>query len=170
MQAVKHGGLSGKARRVRFRDRAARRHDQLLLSEYFEPDPEALSHKRYIPVRGRCEFAPSMVQDHDELMAPPISREAGTQLALSRAADKGPPSPSLTCGERREANTDEQVGERDGAIRFPGAKSSAVPVPGPEVQNNGRSEELTFRGFALGCAMGSAAAAVVLLVLRTAIG
>ena len=168
MQAVIRTGLSGKARRARVRSRAARLHAQQLVSEYLEPDPEALYPERYIPVRSQSEFAPSVLQHHDELVAPLVAEEAGAPLELSLATDDRISSPSLTGGVQRKANMAEQAGRGDRAIRFPGMENS--PVRGYEIQNNGRREELTFRGFAVGCAMGSAAAAMVLLVLRTAIG
>ena len=81
MEAVKRGGLSGKARKVHYRSRAARLYAQQLIDEYIEPVPQPRDRHRSIPIRGRGEFLASVAQTWH---APAASRN--TQLELPRRA------------------------------------------------------------------------------------
>ena len=131
MQIVKHGGLSGKARRARDRNRAARLHAQQMIEEYLEPGTATRPRReqRYIPIRSRNEFLPSA---------------------------------TLSDGTAEPA-TDVPV-----RIIRP-ERSPASPVLKPPEQLK-RKGNFTFGGFLFGCAMGSAAAALVLLVVHTVTG
>ncbi len=166
MDTVKQQGLSGKARRVRYRNRAVRLYTQQLLDELFEPDrPYATRPSRYIPIRGREEFLPSIAHTSDVAAA-----RTRTQLELpfptsDRARTALPTTDTTRAVSKRKT---QEAG--DMPLRFPRAeKATASPIPRaserPEVDKN-----FTIGGFFLGCAMGSAAAALVLLVMQTAIG
>ncbi len=162
MQAVKHGGLSGKARRVRHRNRAARLHTQQMIEEYFEPGGATMTSDRYIPIRGRSDFLPSVTQ-HDGVL--PAGADSQLELPLTTSAsDKSVARPE------QEPDT-----TADAAIRFPrDDRRTAEFDPhrlDPARTKGGRpAGTFTMGGFLVGCAIGSAAAALVLLVVQTAIG
>ncbi len=126
MQVVKHGGLSGKARRARDRNRAERLHAQQIIAEYLEPGAATPGGQHYIRFRRRNEFLPS------------------TTLADVTVA----------------VNSDRLQ---------PTARSAASPVLKPPEQLK-PEQNFTIGGFLFGCAMGSAAAALVLLVAHTVTG
>ena len=126
------GGLSGKARRSRYRGRALRLYTQQLIEEFLEPEPHATRRDRFIPIGRRSEFLPSATVPGSEMGDEPARREA-VRFPADRDRPKGVP-----------------------VVRPP------KPPNTPE-----RSEPVTFttRGFLCGCAMGSAAAAVILLLI-----
>ncbi len=152
MQAVKHGGLSGKARRVRERNRAARLYARQLLENYLEPEGVDPGEARYIPIRGRKDFLPSIVQT-----GPVETSDRDPQLHLPLDA------PGRTTPARKPE------GPADGVIRFPRTdKRSMAPLFKPP-EDFRRKPEFTWRGFLVGCAMGSAAAAFFLLIVQTVV-
>ena len=171
MQTIKHGGLAGKARRVRGRNRAARLQACQMMHEYFDPDTEEVFRNRYIPIRGRAEFVPSALQENDNDMALEQPNSPGEQLQLSLAVGQQKPDRQTTRWATLKNKTSRPHGKREEVIRFPTRGGRTTPT-----QRNRASgekypaERLTLRGFLLGCAMGSAAAAVLLLMVRTAVG
>lgn len=62
MRKERRGGLSGKARKACYRRRAARLHSGQLIDELLEPQA---ADKRYVPIRGRSDFLPSVAQVTD---------------------------------------------------------------------------------------------------------
>lgn len=167
MERVWQGGLSGKARRVRNRSRAARLHAQQMIEEYAEPDPLAGHRDRYIPIRGRSEFLPSVAQASVPAARPdrrqmelPFTSAAKTNVTVRPATVVSPAPP---CDTRPKA---------DAVIRPPctAGKVGALPFKPPEQFGHARRRKYTISGFLVGCAMGSAAAAVALFVVRIVIG
>lgn len=172
MQAIKKNGLAGKARRVRRRNRAARLHACQMVHEYFEPDTEDLFRERYIPIRSRAEFVPSVLQDNDNETTLSQSINPGSQLQLPLTAEPHQPSPQKAPLSSRKDSMDQSHDKREAVVRFPATGGKAQPkrrsrLPYPSAP---AKERLTLQGFLLGCAMGSAAAAVLLLMVRTAVG
>src|SRR5256885_516947 len=53
-----HGGLAGKARRVRERGRVSRLYTQQWIDEYLDPQEQHEKLRRPIPIRARSEFLP----------------------------------------------------------------------------------------------------------------
>ncbi|UCC29671.1 MAG: hypothetical protein JSU86_15885 [Phycisphaerales bacterium] len=165
MQAVKHGGLSGKARQVHCRNRASRLYQQQLIHEYLEPDAVGAGRHRYIPIRGRNEFLPSVGGTG---VTTGRTRETQLELALTTAKKAG--RGDRTADTARTIPRPKAEPAADRVIRFPRtARPGASPVLKlPE--EFGRRERFTIGGFLIGCAMGSAAASLVLLVVHAAVG
>ncbi len=166
MERVWQGGLSGKARQVRYRNRVARLHAQQMITEYLESDPLVQRHDRYIPIRGRNEFLPSVAQ---VTTSTPQPVQQQLELPFKRR-DKTDNADRSATTERttplRETET-----ATDTVIRFPrtAKETSALPLKPPQ-QFGQRREKFTIGGFLVGCAMGSAAAVLALLVLQTVVG
>ena len=170
MQAVKHGGISGKARRVRHRNRAARLYTQQMIEEYLEPGGATMTSDRYIPIRGRSDFLPSVTPNGGL-----FSAGADSQLELpltTDASDKPVARPAQPHRSDPEQKSDTTT---DSAIRFPRDDRRTDEFDprrlDPAGAKGGRpAGTFTIGGFLVGCAIGSAAAALVLLVVQTAIG
>lgn len=148
MNATRYNGLAGKARRVRTVSRAHRLYVQQLLDEYLEPEVDEAEPQRYIPIRNDYEFLPSADPAIDE---PEPTLPAQLDLSQKPAADEvaavAAPLPPQPIGVLRPRVT-------------------FTPVD----HCRKRPRKLTAGGFAFGCAMGGAAAAVLLLVLQLAVG
>jgi hypothetical protein len=143
MQGTKHsrrskqpGGLSGKARRNRYKGRAARMYTQQMIDEFLEEGERESQHERYIPVRGRSEFLPSAQCPGSEVREEPKQR------------------PAIRLGSPTGRTTTAPV------VR---------PARPPKETEPQEPEAFTIRGFFYGCAMGSAAAAVILLLVQVVI-
>lgn len=165
MKAIPNRSLYGKARRNHHRNRATRLYARQWIDEVLASDIEDPTSERYIPIRGRREFLPTVAQMTPSSMS---SRDAQLELPLS----------STTTGERAKrvaamadpASSSSTTPAKDIAIRFPTrAKSPAGRAFKPPMQFNKRTQ-FTLSGFLLGCAMGSAAAAMLLLVVRVVVG
>lgn len=170
MQAAKLTRFSGKARRIRHRNRAARLYTQQMIDEYFEPGGRTVTSNRYIPIRGRSDFLPSVAQQDGVFPA-----AADSQLELSLNTDaKDKPVTSQVHPQRRDPEQKPET-TADKVIRFPrDDRRTAGFDPrklDPAGARRGRpGGKFTIGGFLMGCAIGSAAAALVLLVVSTAIG
>ena len=165
MKATQKLGLSGKARRVRDRSRAARLHSGQFIHEYLAPDDDDRYNQRFIPIGGRDEFLPSVV--HLSLPQTETADTAQLELPLNSDDSTEPFSrhssvkPKVVKGVRRPL--------RDAAIHFPPrATATTAPVFTPLGRLETR-RTFTLRGFLIGCALGSAAASVLLLVLQIAV-
>ncbi len=160
MSNLKQRGLSGKARRIRCRNRAVRLYSQQVIEDYLEPNTdEGARGRRHIPIRGRKEFLPSIA--HTSNVADARDATADTQLELPNALSdgRGIVIHLADAGPQRKAEE---------ALRFPRSdKSAAQFFESPEQAK--LNKNFTIGGFLLGCAMGSAAAALMLLVVQTAI-
>lgn len=164
MPAVKHGGLSGKARRVRYRNRAARLHAKQLIDDYLKPRSATPHNAQYIPIRGRREFLPSIVTPGQTARP-----NRDTQLTLPLEGRDRADGPRRAAEKKRAAVTSKTETGPDKVIRFPHRETSAAPLfKRPEEFRDRRG--FTWRGFLVGCAMGGAAAAFVLLILQTVTG
>ena len=164
MQAMTSTGLTGKARLARERSRTTRLHVQQWIDEYVDPDhdPGYIREKRFIPIRGKREFLPSVAACMVD-----ASGLAGSQLDLpferascetdrdARRAARSAGSPSTDAA----SDSGNQVESRSRETRPP----ASAPMGGPVGK---RSANLTLGGFLCGCAMGGAAAAVILLILQ----
>ena len=164
MNNIKQRGLSGKARRVHYRNRAVRLYSQQVIEDFLEPDTnEGARGRRHIPIRGRKEFLPSIA--HTSHVADARDANAGTQLELPNAVSDGR-GIVIRLADAGRAPPQRKAEE---ALRFPRSGKSAAPIfESPEQAKVDKN--FTIGGFLLGCAMGSAAAALLLLVVQTAIG
>ena len=151
MPSVNTGGLSGKARYVRYRNRASRLHSRHLMDEYddYVSPPPDRHPAESIPIRGRADFLPS------------VAHTDQAQLELPLQAAKA---------EVKAADATKVQDATDRVIRFPRSKRENVSIPLKPPTQFRRKATFTWRGFFTGCAMGGAAAAAFLLVIRTVVG
>jgi len=157
MENAGYNGLAGKARRARDLSRASRMHAQQIIDEYLYPESDAWRPQRFIPIRGRSEFLPSAAFIREE---PSTLTHRQLELPLAAAAVATLPSHDETTPER--TLPEPVVQPRDSVIRPP-------RTPFRPIQRRKPSSPFTPGGFLFGCALGSAAAAVVLLVVQLAV-
>lgn len=171
MEATHRGGLCGKARNNRHRRRVERMHAQQMLEEYFgEEEDEIEVRSRHVPVRGRAEFLPTL----DSWSRDDQTIETGSQLELTLTAESSPRERASS--ECLVLAADESASKADVTTCTTDAtKPIVIPSPywarpRPAFQpRGGREAARTFdlRRFAYGCALGSAAAAAILLLVST---
>ncbi len=161
MENTRYNGLAGKARRARDLNRVTRMYAQQMIDEYLYPDPDPVRPERYIPIRGRSEFLPSaafICEDQDA----PAQRQL--ELPLSAAATARESSPPDLTVKRSTAVEVADEPLRDSVIR---PLRAAFP---PMQRRKQKQSPFTPGGFLFGCALGSAAAAMLLLVVQLAVG
>ncbi len=156
------GGLSGKARRARGRYRAARLHGTQLVDEYLDEGPPLSGGNRWsgsVPIKGRAEFLPTVTASNRRRKKRRAARRGGSQLELP-----------YTSGDHVLPLSQPEMQTVLGSpIRFPlAAEARQAPRDGAVTARE--TPPPSFRGFLLGCAMGTAAAVVMLLMMRTAVG
>jgi hypothetical protein len=171
MEATHRGGLTGKARNIRHRRRVERIQAQQMLEEYLtEEENQFETRSRHVPVRGRAEFLPTIDSwtREDEMF------ETGGQLELTLQAE----AVETACetdqvskfhpveSEPSEAATASNIDEgKQHIVKVIPSPYWARPRTSFQPQG-GRGVARTFdpRRFAYGCAMGTAAAAAILLM------
>lgn len=163
MEATHRGGLAGKARNNRHRRRIERIHAQQMLEEYLGEEEDQLEMRsRHVPVRGRADFLPTI----DSWSRDDETIQTGSQLelTLSPAPDRN----GLEVCEESESMPAAAMSDVE-------TINSPIVIPAPYwarprasfQPQGGRGVARTFdlRRFAYGCALGGAAAAVILLVV-----
>jgi hypothetical protein len=158
MENTGYNGLAGKARRARDLSRASRMHAQQIIEEYLYTESDAWRPPRFIPIRGRSEFLPSAAFVGEATSA---LRHRQLELPLAAGTVTTLPAPDETARERTLPEPVVQP-RRDSVIR-------PRRAPFRPVQRRKQSSPFTPGGFLFGCALGSAAAAVVLLVVQLAV-
>ncbi len=174
------GGLQGKARQNKVRNRAWRLHSQQMIEEFVDPKTN-LKGGRQIPVKRRGEFTPSApvmgskygvgteqelelvysTENDDEVSDTGlfddafalVSPEASEESAITFSAP-------TNAAQREKENASVEPDERQAL--FADRQNKATPV-GIEAR---AEDDFTVGGFAIGCAMGTAAAAVLLMMVR----
>ncbi len=160
MQAANRG-LSGKARRVHYRKRAERLSSHQMIEEFLDPNTQDTP-PRHIPIRSRRRFLPSIAYVRNV-----VAVGTGRQLELPLPTVERTRTAVQSAGRGRTAS-ERKIEERaDATLRFPQVgKPDAGPAFKP-LEPLEAGHTFTIGGFLLGCAMGSAAAAMVLLVVQT---
>ena len=158
MRNTPNQGLAGKARRSRHRSRASRLHHQHLIEEYLGGSERLLDSGSDRPIRigHRPEFLPSAELGLDasgagQLELPlitPEAIEAGAVITIPKEK-----SASLAALEAATLAT-------QSSPATPVHELSSVAVTGSG------ADEFSIRGLLVGCAMGSAAAAMILMMFR----
>jgi hypothetical protein len=129
-----------------------------MLDEYLDGDELERRPERVIPIRQRCEFLPSVGPELPEL-EPAFGPQLELRLTTTPACA---PEPAAA---QDKANLAVGAAPVETRVNRP-PKLVFTPV-----DHRRRSrQKLTPGGFILGCAMGSAAAALVLLVVQFAVG
>ena len=158
MQNTPNQGLAGKARRTRHRSRASRLHHQHLIEEYLGESEGLRDSRSDRPIRigHRPEFLPSAELGLDDSAAGQLE----LPLTTPEANDGG-----AVITIPKEKSTDLAALE---AATIATQPSPAMPVR--EVSTiaeiGSAADEFSLRGLLAGCVMGTAAAAVVLFVIR----
>ena len=162
MEAIRTKGLSGKARRARERNRAARINSKRMIEDYYEPEATDQVPARNIPIRHTTAFRPTVAVSkltrvhrmHGkkaivETTTRSMQKNAGRQSAPTRGHSGSHPAKALRLSCTAEASRE--------------ATSARAAIFGRRRQ--------TFRlgGFLFGCALGTAAASVLLICVNTAI-
>lgn len=160
---VANRGLSGKARRVHHRKCAERLSSRQMIEEFLDP-PTQDTPPRHIPIRGRRRFLPSIAH-----MRNSAAGEIGRQLELPLAVVESATTTVVSAGAGQTTSECKIEARADTTLRFPqvGKPTAGLGFKPPEQLET--AHRFTVGGFLLGCAMGSAAAAVVLLVVQTTI-
>lgn len=176
-----HGGLAGKARRVRERGRASRLYTQQWIDDYLDPEEQRERPRRPIPIRARSEFLPSMFDVSIE------EREADRRDVSHSPSDTNE-TLVFQFPSSIEQPIESAASQSQRAVQILSAPN-APPLRQPTVESlpfersskrrpwspaNRRpavvNEDGDRRGFIFGCLLGSAAAAVLLLAVRFAVG
>jgi hypothetical protein len=145
------GGLSGKARLVHVRSRAARAYASERIAEWSEPDKPFTPWRRFVPVGRRAEFMPS------------IDSGGGTPSASAPRQLELPLVPEQLIGARsRPLNPTTEPRETLPSRQHFGRLRSLAAIQAWRASPGGRFSILQFLK---GCFVGSAAAAVVLSLL-----
>ncbi len=202
MEATKHGGLAGKERKNRCRNRASRFHHEQLLAEFYDPEPDGMPRMRHIPIRGCGEFLPSIASTSlgedvifDSQLEFPLKAPVGLGRPFERRVvwppdQAGKPVPTKPPRRTRPAlkrprivptgkeRAGRQLQPRDslpGRLvasvrpnRLDAGRQTAPSLPlGWSVlpRDHKPRSPFTLGGFIFGCAMGGAAAAMILLVI-----
>lgn len=156
------GGLSGKARRRRHRSRSQRLYAKQLVDEYFEPKLFSRG-DRYIPIRRRSEFLPSAPLPEGVAFVrkePEAELRLGSDDHAGRVVDARAAQRKAAGAIRFGAFATRITSRTTDRVREDCANKATVPAV---------ASSFTPRGFAYGCLFGSAAAAVILLVVRIAV-
>lgn len=179
MQATTHGGLSGKARFNRHRNRAYRMHAQQMLEEYYDEEAGEAP-ERPIPLRGRSEFLPTI----DRWTQEDETFDAGEQLQLTLVAEVDEPSepvPVPSAPAPAAKSVAEEIEEYNEQVTEAAAVTAkpvkVIPAPywaRPRASfqpQGGRPAKPSFDllRFGFGCALGSAAAAAILFVVSVVV-
>lgn len=154
-------GLSGKARRVRERNRAARLNAKRLIREYNEPEATDQAPGRYIPIRHTTAFRPTVA----------ISKPTEVQrMPGKKAIVKATPRAARENAGRQSAPTRGDSGARPGkALRLSCTSQAGYKATSARAAIFGRRRTFRLNGFLFGCALGTAATSVLLICVRTAI-
>lgn len=160
------GGLSGKARRNRSRGRAFRFQAQQMIDEFLESEPQPSHSDRYIPIRGRSDFLPSA-------KCPGSEAKGGAVDARSQPEAHSKPIKRPAIKPASRSGNDPQqcyaLVSSKGPLRERLKLDLPVirpPRPPQKPEQPAEPVNFTVRGFLYGCAMGSAAAAVLLLLVQ----
>ena len=157
MSYTGYGALWGKARDVRNRSRFHRHLADEQIFEYAEGGFHAHSPARHIPIRHRSEFLPTLVMASANGLAIVSNGNHGSEQSSSRTVQPAGGLDMKTQSGTQAAKTPAPV------IRLPVRSRSALPVADSRFK-------FTWRGFGAGCAMGAAAAAVLVLLLHSIAG
>ena len=162
MEETRRKGLSGKARRVRERNRAARLHARRMIQEYYEPEAKETATGRYVPIRHTTEFRPTVAISKSTR----IHKSPGAMVIA-----KATPRTSKKSPRRQSAPTRGHSDARPAkALRLSCTSRDGYKATIDRAAIFGRRQTFRLGGFLFGCALGTAAASVLLICVNTVIG
>ena len=150
MQQVARGGLTGKARHHRHRNRAYRLYTQQMLEEYLE-DELGPAPARPVPLRGRAEFLPTV--DHWTEEDAPVQTQGQLQFEIPK------PTPQA------EQPTESTAPAQPTVKVFPEPYWARPRAAFQEQRCDKMDRDFDLRRFGFGCALGGAMAAAILLAV-----
>lgn len=157
MEETRRRGLSGKARRIRERNRAARLNAKRLIQEYYEPEAKEQVSGRYIPIRHTTVFRPTVAISRPTKVHRMLGKKATPRIAQEDAGRQAAPTPGHS-------------GARPGkALRLSCTSQPSYEATSARAAIFGRRRTFRLGGFLFGCALGTAAASVLLICVRTVI-
>ena len=159
MSSGPNRGLAGKARRAHYRSRASRLYAQQHIAEYLDPESghSTISLDRPIPIGHRREFLPSAAPGHDDAMGDQLELKlTDVETVTDGTIRIVPPAKAATVtasGRSKNGNTVRHVDKQTRPVSHADAPRKRVS-----------GQTFTLQGFLCGCAVGGAAAAIVLLL------
>jgi hypothetical protein len=142
-----------------------------MIQEYLEPELFESQPPRFIPIRARSEFLPSAMELADVPVAAAFAHQPYERRADEDATATPPAIPVIKPKRTARPVEPQQHSWKNVVIRFPGRSEAPIDAPkSPAAPQTDVDQPFRMTGFLLGCAMGSVAAALVLLVARIAIG
>ena len=128
-----------------------------MIAEYLDPDPDpaALRHERSIPIGHRREFLPSAVPAYEDGMGSQLELPLTDAESIVDGAIRVTPT-------AKTASARSKNGKTVRPHRHDALAKSLESAPG-KLES---CQPFTLRGFLCGCAVGGAAAAMVLLLLH----
>jgi len=161
------GGLSGKARKVHKRRRASRHHMQKLIEDYLDPGSGSmeLSDERMIPVGHRRE---SLLPNSPTFEHIAFGDDRQLELYFNQPEPQTEKAVCFVPGHPRAIKVDDTATSDE--LRDAAGKIGVRPETLPSARTSDQSAPtFTMRGFLCGCAIGAAAAAVILMIVQTAL-
>ena len=157
MSSGPNRGLAGKARRAHYRSRASRLCAQQLIAEYLDPEPvrSTVPYDRPIPIGHRREFLPSAAPVYHDALGNQLELTLTDVETITDGTIRIVPAGQSASGRSKNGKTVRHVGRQIQHGSQAGAPTERV-----------LGQTFTLRGFLCGCAVGSAAAAIVLLLLQ----
>ena len=158
MRNTPNQGLAGKARRTRHRSRASRLHQQHLIEQYLGDDESSRQTKsdRSIRIGHRRDFLPSAELGLDDSGAGQLELPLTTPETIDGGA-------VMTIPKEKSANL---AALEAAAIATQSSPSTSVRDESSVAGAGSAEDEFSLRCLLIGCAMGSAAAAMILMMFR----
>lgn len=161
MAEMRQKGLSGKARRVRERNRAARLNAKRMIQEYYEPEAADQTPDRSIPIRHATAFRATVA-----ISRPTMAQRIPGKKAIVKATSRGAQGDA-----RRQSVADRErsATQPSKALRLSCTSPASYAATSARAAIFGRRQTFRLGGFLLGCVMGTAAASVLLICMHTVI-
>ncbi len=176
MKAKQSGARYGKDRHTHHRSRTARLHARNAIHEYLEPEPELgyIQVERSIPIRRRSDFIQGVAICTDNASDDSTGDGGMIDKGMVGKGAGVKSAPQLELAFEGEA-TEAEVG-RSGIAVVSNPLAQRLSIRSPAVvedrepeQNSDSDGGFTVGGFIYGCALGGAAAAVILMVVQLAV-
>ena len=166
------GGRAGKARQKHHFERFAQREAEEAIEDFLAVHDSSTGSERIIPVRRRAEFIPTAVDECDDSAAGPGFEQLGFDFDPDLEPARNPEADreyarwaARAAAAVADPSTTEQP-DRPAAEPIVFRPQVAQPATAVGRQPASPAQPFSLRGLLTGCAIGAAAAAVLLLVIR----
>ncbi len=167
----KNHGLYGKARIAHLRSRVARAYAAQRIAEDLEPDLPDGRPRRFIRIGHRAEFLPSAAGSGEgpapaSQMKLPLAElgtaSAGDARRSQKLEERGPTSTLVDSGIALQSEVRARLGSPESQTTN---RTAASALPALNLLQPKKRSRFSIAGFAVGCALGGAAAGIFLLLL-----